>query len=541
MDLHRRVLGALSPLLLAGVFVVGFVVSTDVSRGAGTSDADVQVIFVSGLSNLRGWKPDRARARVIRRGDAAALVTATRRHGVFALALRPGPPAKTVAEDEYTASAKVKTRRATSLVCLYLRDQNDGQTVGRVAACRVVGRRWTTLSTSPYPALEDGNRFVLDIFTVARGGTTARRSFLVSSAKITRRCKSTKTAAGCGASSGGTSTGTSSGGGTTTAPGTTSGTTSVATTTTPEPAPPATMEGGAIDAPASGVLFGATLVGADASDVPAWETKVGKKIAIRQRFSRMFSSTGAPQDLLNVEPQCAAGEIPELSWTAPGASGTMVLEDINAGNLDAYFHAQAQRAKGFSCDIFIRFLHEMNGDWYGYGRKPAAYRLAFQRVVTIFDEEGAGSDVSFVWAPAIPQGNYASYYPGDAAVDWIGFDVYNRGTCQSPTRWQSFRDMLHWSLTGEDFYAWAAAKGKPMYASETGSAEQAPAGSNPPDKPTWVRQFLLGLKSHPAIHAWNQEEYVDANGTCNWRVDSSAATLAAFKEILADPYFLAAP
>ena len=552
MELHRRVLGALSPLLLAVVFVVGFAVSTDVSKGADApSDATVQVIFASELSNLHGWKPDHARARVIRRGDDAALVTATRSNGVFALALRPGPPAKTVAGDEYTAFAKVKARRATRVICVYLRARNDGQTVGRVAGCGVVGRRWTTLSTSPYPALKDGDRFVLDIFTIARGGTTARRSFLVSSAKITRRCKRARADGGaCGGGAGGTTTGTSTNVGATTTDGTTgetttagTTTTTTTTTTTPESTPPATAEGGAIDAPASGVLFGATLVGADASDVPAWETKVGKKIAIRQRFSKMFSPTGTPQDLLNVEPQCAAGQIPELSWTAPGVPGTTVLEDINAGKLDPYLHAQAQRAKGFSCDIFIRLLAEMNGDWYGFGRKPAAYKMAFQRVVNIFDEEGASDDVSFVWAPSVPQGDYASYYPGDAAVDWIGFDAYNRGTCQSgSTRWQSFGEMLHWSrFAREDFYAWASAKGKPLYASETGSSEQAPAGATPPDKATWVRQFLLGLKSHPAIHAWNQEEYLDANGICNWRVDSSAATLAAFKEILADPYFRSAP
>jgi hypothetical protein len=515
MELHRRVFGALSPLLLVGVFVVGFVVSTDVSRGADTSDADVQVIFVSGLSNLRGWKPDHARARVVRRGDDAALVRASRPYGAFALALRPGPPAKTVAGDEYAASAKVRARRAGRLICLYLREQDDGHSVGRSAECRVVGRRWTTLTTSPYPALVKGNRFVLDIFSVARGGTTVRRSFLVSSAKITRKCKSASAAAGCGASSGGTSTGTSSGG-TTSDPGTTSGTTSGATTTTPdtttEPAPPPPPQKNPIPAPATGVLFGAK-TGYYQSDVSAFESLIGRKIAIRQTF---VDWTKAWPDSRTVDDH-ADGRIPLISW-----KGTN-LADIASGSYDVMIRERARAVKNLGFPIFVRWAHEMNAEWYPWGNQPANYVAAWRRIHTIFDDEGA-TNVAWVWAPSIPKGNWDAYYPGDSYVDWIGADSYNWGTCKTPSAgWKSFNAMF------KAYHDHFAGNGKPMMMAEIGSAEQ---GGN---KANWIADAKASIKALPAFHAWIHQQYTD--GSCNWKIDSSTSAREAYRALAADPYF----
>ena len=564
MELHRRVFGALSPLLLVGVFVVGFVVSTDVSRGADTSETDVQVIFVSGLSNLRGWKPDHARARVVRRGDDAALVTASRSHGVFALALRPGPRAKTVAGDEYVATAKIKTRRASRLICVYLRERDEGHTVGRIAECRVVGRRWTTLATSPYPGLEDGNRFVLDIFSVAQGGTTARRSFFLSSAKITRKCKSARAAAACGTSAGGTTTGTSSGGGgTTTGPGATTGTTSVVTTTTgatttapaPEPPPPTAIEGGAID----GVLSGAWVAVSTHDPVAAYDQQSGKPVKINQEYVNWRDASGATLSFPSwTQALCDAGITPEITWkqrtTSPNTVDASLVPDIIAGRLDGYIRARAQEAMAYSCDIFIRLFHEMNGNWYAFGRcssssdqscaQPDDYRAAWRRVVRLFDEEGAADDVSFVWAPSMGQGDFETWYPGDAYVDWIGGDSYNFGTCNASTggRWQGLDEMLHWDKgsPGDNlgWYDWALAKGKPLFISESGSAEQAPARENPPDKPAWVREIPAVLETHPQIKAWVQSDYTDTDPACNWQIDSSPATLQAYKDIALDPYLI---
>jgi hypothetical protein len=567
MELHRRIFGAFSPLLLAGVFVVGFVISTGVSRGADSpSDTTVQVIFSSGLSNLRGWKPDHARARIVRGGDATALVTATRTFGVFALTLRPGPPAQTVAGDDYTASTKVKARRAKRLICLYLREQLDGETVGRAAGCRTVGRRWTTLSTSPYPALKDGDRFVLDIFTVARGGTSARRSFLVTSAKITRRCKSRQAAAGCSGSSGGTTIGTStSGGGTSTDPGGTSGTTSAATTTEtvtqPPPAttaPLSTTEGGAIDAPATaGVWVGGTYLTEDIDadgGITTWEANhMGMKhMKIRQRYGALLNADGSLKAPLNVANQCSTGQIPEVTiYPAPGgsASDAGVLQRIIDGQYDAHIASLARSYGGQACDVLVRLMPEMNGDWNrewytGGVLNGAQYQQAFQHVVAIFDEEGTQDDVSFVFAPSMGSGHWENFYPNTTA-DWIGGDSYNPGSCKGK-RWTYFGkgadSLLHWDGSspgdGKGWYDWAITKGKPLIISETGSAETAYAtDSDPPSKAAYVTQMLADFKAHPAIKAWVHEEYT-SDGNCNWQADSSPTVQQAFLNVWTDPYLI---
>jgi Glycosyl hydrolase family 26 len=506
-------------LLLAGAFVVGFAAATDVSKGAELSDDSLfeQVIYASGLSNLHGWKPDNARARVVRRGDDAALVTATRRHGVFTLALRPGPPTKTVAGDEYTASAKVKVRRAKRLICLYLRERNNGRTVGRVAVCHVVGRRWTTVSTSAYPAVQDGDRFVLDIFSLARGGTTARRSFLVSSAKIIRRCKGAHAATSCEGGSGGGTTGTSTGVGTTgagtttattTDAGTTSGTTTAESPTTTEPA----RSGGAVPAPANGVLFGAK-PGWSQSEVANFESLVGRKLDIRQVF---FEWTKAWPDTRALDDH-TQGRIELISW-----KGTN-LADITSGSYDAMIRERARAVKNLGFPIFVRWAHEMNASWYPWGGQPAEYVTAWRRIHTIFQEEGA-TNVAWVWAPSIPKGDWDAYYPGDEYVDWIGGDSYNWGTCKTPSvGWRSFGNMF------KGYHDHFAGKGKPMMIAEIGSAEQ--GGS----KSAWVADAQATIKKLPAFRAWIHQQYQD--GVCDWRIDSSASALAAYRTLAADPYF----
>jgi beta-mannanase len=74
-----------------------------------------------------------------------------------------------------------------------------------------------------------------------------------------------------------------------------------------------------------------------------------------------------------------------------------------------------------------------------------------------------------------------------------------------------------------------AGKGKPMMIAEVGSAEQ--GGS----KAAWVTDAEATIKKLPAFHAWIHQQYTD--GTCDWRIDSSASALQAYRALAADPYF----
>jgi hypothetical protein len=297
----------------------------------------------------------------------------------------------------------------------------------------------------------------------------------------------------------------------TTDAGTASGTTTAEspTTTEPTPTPP---PGGAVPAPANGVLFGAK-PGYYQSDVSAFESLVGRKLDIRQVF---VDWTKAWPDSRALDDH-AHGRIELISWKGPN------LADITSGSYDELIRQRARDAKSFGFPIFVRWAHEMNANWYPWGSQPAEYVTAWRRIHALFEEEGA-TNVAWVWAPSIPRGDWDAYYPGDSYVDWIGGDSYNWGTCKTPSLgWRSFGDMF------KGYHDHFAGKGKPMMIAEVGSAEQ---GGN---KAAWVTDAEATIKKLPAFRAWIHQQYTD--GMCDWRIDSSTSVLQAYRALAADPYF----
>ena len=116
------------------------------------------------------------------------------------------------------------------------------------------------------------------------------------------------------------------------------------------------------------------------------------------------------------------------------------LKSISRGTWDEYFKGAALAVKDFGGPVFISINHEMNGNWYPYSQSypgstttAADFVAAWQRIVTIFNQNGAGN-VAWVWSPNVPDVGgigYASYYPGDEYVDWIGVSLYSGN---DPTR-----------------------------------------------------------------------------------------------------------
>lgn len=109
--------------------------------------------------------------------------------------------------------------------------------------------------------------------------------------------------------------------------------------------------------------------------------------------------------------------------------------------------------------VLLRFAHEMNGSWYGWGQQPEAYVAAFRLVADAVHETAPGT--AMLWAPnygagypfsgglhevkpdapdydlldtdnsgTVDSGDdpYAPYYPGDDAVDWVGLSLYHWGS-----------------------------------------------------------------------------------------------------------------
>lgn len=200
----------------------------------------------------------------------------------------------------------------------------------------------------------------------------------------------------------------------------------------------------------------------------------------------------APQ-MSGLEAWEARSIAPHLTWQpfrdwTEGAVSDFALSTITAGNHDATIDVWASHAAAYAKPLYIRFAHEMNGDWYPWGQglngnTPAQYVAAWRYVVDRFRAAGA-LNVLWSWSPSVvgSGGQYplTGLYPGDAYVDLIGMDGYNWGTTgRGDGGWRSFTDVFATT------YDQLAAHGKPMYVAETNSAD---LGG---DKAKWITSAFL--------------------------------------------------
>jgi beta-mannanase len=264
--------------------------------------------------------------------------------------------------------------------------------------------------------------------------------------------------------------------------------------------------------PTAGIYFGAK-AGPRESDVEALENLLGRKLAIRA-ISVSWDEQWPDERVLDDHD---AGRLSLVTW-----AGTE-LRAIEAGRYDGLIHQRAQAVRALDFPIFVRWAAEMNGSWHPWGKQPDDYVAAWRRIHMIFEQEGA-TNVAWVWSPSIPQGNWDAYFPGETYVDWIGGDNYNWGLCREASGgWRSFMTMF------KNYHDHFAGTGKPMMLTEVGSAEQ--GGS----KSGWLADAQSSIKSLPALRGWIHQQYAD--GACDWRVDSSTSALAAYRALVADPYF----
>ena len=219
-----------------------------------------------------------------------------------------------------------------------------------------------------------------------------------------------------------------------------------------------------------------------------------------------------------------------LTWEPTGQT----LKGIASGSADTFIRAWAKGAKACGIRIYLRPMHEMNGDWYPWGRvngnTAADFVAAWRHMHNIFVAEGA-TNVKWVWCPNVRYGsNYplADLYPGSSYVDWLGLDGYNWGLDPhlGQPAWQSFGQIF--GATYSEITR--LAPGKPLMIAETASTEN---GGN---KAQWIlKTFLYDAPKYPVVRAliW----FNQADGASNFTINSSAASLAAFKQVLNSPTF----
>jgi hypothetical protein len=293
-------------------------------------------------------------------------------------------------------------------------------------------------------------------------------------------------------------------------------------------------------APSSGVLLGAwvhpTTSPWSSTGVTTFESQIGRKLAIDSHYLGWTATFPVKAEFWDRD----NGRVPMVSWGSQTSTENVVAA-INAGSYDAMLRNRADAVKAFGAPIMIRPLWEMNGRWMPWnGTKtndagttdgPAQYVQAWRHIHDIFQQQGATNAV-WVWAPSvhdIPKdtwNHWTNYYPGDAYVDWVGMDGYNRGTTVWYSKWQSFAQIF------QGLYSDYAAR-KPIIVTETASCEQ--GGS----KAQWFNDISTALPAaFPDVQAL---VYFDAVKGCDFRVNSSATSMSAFTSLANTSWLSAAP
>ena len=196
--------------------------------------------------------------------------------------------------------------------------------------------------------------------------------------------------------------------------------------------------------------------------VQALESWQGKKNAVVNLFTDWTNNSQTignlfNQQLLNIWNN---KNVPLITWE-PFTDPTTPLDievRIANGEYDAYINTWADNMKTFLSGAdavygtaddrraYLRFAHEMNGNWYPWSaavgnNSPTDYINMWQHVKGIFNGKGIDSTrLQWVWsANNTDVGGFSAeqFYPGDAYVDWIAVDGYNWGTSNSRSSWNT--------------------------------------------------------------------------------------------------------
>jgi hypothetical protein len=213
----------------------------------------------------------------------------------------------------------------------------------------------------------------------------------------------------------------------------------------------------------------------------------------------------------------------------------ITLQKLIAGKYDKYIDSWAQAAKSFGNELWIRWGHEFNGNWYPWSvsanrKNPKIYAAAFRHVRSRFTRAGA-LNVKWIWcynAETVPNASWndpAKAYPGDAYVDMIAIDGYNFGNSLSHSHWQSFAEVFaapykkavqHW-------------KHKPLMVGETSCA------TTGGDKAAWIKAMDKSIRTR--FPKFQSVVWFEAQKEADWRMASPPSARLASRAVWNQNYY----
>lgn len=183
--------------------------------------------------------------------------------------------------------------------------------------------------------------------------------------------------------------------------------------------------------------------------------------------------------------------------------------------------------------VLVRIMHEMTGRWYDWaggpgntqGNTPESCIAAWRHVSRLFSIQAP--NVQLVWCPSVIMpgiGDLRDFYPGTAYVDYLGLDGYNWGSPSSNPMWSSFAQIF------QESYAQLTSLGpQPVIICEIGCSE---LGGN---KAQWIADLAVSAPTLARLAGLCWFNRAASGG--DWRVESSAESLAAFQQLAALPVF----
>jgi hypothetical protein len=324
--------------------------------------------------------------------------------------------------------------------------------------------------------------------------------------------------------------------------------------------------------PESGAYHGAVT---DLAGLDELECSVGKKFSLLKIY-QAFWHEGFFDNLADRIDSHGAVVFLNLDPVIDDDPSSLVSEvNLNAcqvlsGDYDNMVITFATQIKNWEQPLLLSSAGEMNADWPGWaGAKnfgpdcsrtytetsdlyghygcvtptikcadgPERYRDMYRHIHDIFTTEGV-TNVTWVWVVnhesfpddgVHPWNQLTNYYPGDAYVDVISVDGYNWGRDELGG-WRTFDEVFSETLTTlSNTYPT-----KPLIIGEFASAE----GTTPLSKANWITDAYSRITSTwPSIKAvvWYNSP---VGGDPTFPITSSAESLRAYREAVADPFFV---
>ena len=294
-------------------------------------------------------------------------------------------------------------------------------------------------------------------------------------------------------------------------------------------------------APKCGALWGVYDTG-DGDDLAAGvtdlEATVGRRFDMTMRYHDF--STHPQQGVFPDEAERELGQDRTLlfSWQArvSDTDTDIAWSRIARGELDGYIDSAADRIAAFGHDVMIAFDPEFDIEPNRDKGSMADYVAAYRRVHDRFAAKGV-TNVAWAWVSSgyLGDGNddrIMAAYPGDAYVDWVGYDPYNFYTCNG-TPWTTFGDKIDQKY---HFFTEGSLGTKPQILTEYGTSYNV---SDPELAAQWHREIPAALKEHPNLKAlvrFNAGGALGSGEPCQLQIDNGAGMLDSFRDAGLDPY-----